>query len=456
MNKFKDTPLIITLNQNIIELDNLKYIYKSDLNIALKYFIEETNLDNIIILNNTSFNFWLNHLNLNWTDVYNKLPNDFNLIQMYIKPNINVFFNKHIQKINKSYINENFANLWNRKYAIDVLNNNLLDNYYNNDNIYSIPLFINNDNEIKYLSLIHQCEKQPFIVNDEGMGMIWGWKCLSKILSHAFPEFEIIKDEKLEYYPNLIIKGVFNNAFQMKDDPYSLNNKIPYIIWSGESSNWKFIYKSYNPIAIFSTYIDSNNEYYYLPYITYANYNLSNIKEYINNKRPYTCCLCSSHYIPFREQMFKLIQKYDKNGQCHLYGKGLDRKPIEGEWTTVYHKYKDYKFVLAMENKDEKRYITEKIMNAYMGGAIPIYWGSDGMIDKIFNPKSFIDIKKFKTPEECAKYIYKLSKDKQELKRIQNEPIFLNNKISEYLDLDSNYYKNMAYSFRIKYDKFFS
>ena len=41
--------------------------------------------------------------------------------------------------------------------------------------------------------------------------------------------------------------------------------------------------------------------------------------------------------------------------------------------------------------KNFNEYITEKIINAFRAGSIPIYYGSK-RIDKYFNPKRFIQI----------------------------------------------------------------
>ncbi len=52
-------------------------------------------------------------------------------------------------------------------------------------------------------------------------------------------------------------------------------------------------------------------------------------------------------------------------------------------------RYIPYKFVIAFENVDKNGYITEKIMNAMLAGAIPIFWGTN-KIHEYFNSKSFI------------------------------------------------------------------
>jgi hypothetical protein len=50
--------------------------------------------------------------------------------------------------------------------------------------------------------------------------------------------------------------------------------------------------------------------------------------------------------------------------------------------------YSNYKYCLTMENKASKGYMTEKLLNAFMGGCLPIYYGTRGVLE-IFNPKAF-------------------------------------------------------------------
>ena len=51
-----------------------------------------------------------------------------------------------------------------------------------------------------------------------------------------------------------------------------------------------------------------------------------------------------------------------------------------------------YKFSIAMENSEGDGYISEKIVDAFLSGTIPIYYG-DYMVDEYINPKAYILIK---------------------------------------------------------------
>jgi hypothetical protein len=73
--------------------------------------------------------------------------------------------------------------------------------------------------------------------------------------------------------------------------------------------------------------------------------------------------------------------------------------------------YKDYMFTLIVENDDYDYYFSEKIMEPYWAGTIPIYWGGshdDEQIKKVFN-LDLNGIITFSTTEELLQIIDKLS-----------------------------------------------
>jgi len=51
-----------------------------------------------------------------------------------------------------------------------------------------------------------------------------------------------------------------------------------------------------------------------------------------------------------------------------------------------------YKFIVTMENSKCGTYITEKIIQGFAAGIVPIYWGSDH-VETYFNPDRFIHVK---------------------------------------------------------------
>lgn len=54
--------------------------------------------------------------------------------------------------------------------------------------------------------------------------------------------------------------------------------------------------------------------------------------------------------------------------------------------------YRRGKFAITMENGSQPYYITEKIVNGFRSGVIPVYWGSAN-ISQYFNPRRFLQLK---------------------------------------------------------------
>lgn len=54
--------------------------------------------------------------------------------------------------------------------------------------------------------------------------------------------------------------------------------------------------------------------------------------------------------------------------------------------------YKDYRWVLALENSAEPGYVTEKLVNAMASGAVPVYYGDSRAARKVFKKGTFVDV----------------------------------------------------------------
>jgi hypothetical protein len=82
---------------------------------------------------------------------------------------------------------------------------------------------------------------------------------------------------------------------------------------------------------------------------------------------------------------------------------------------------KNYKLVLAFENAELDDYITEKIINPFRAGTIPVYFGSK-QISKYFNPKRFVQVTCI---DETVHELQRLLSDPSYWLQKVNEPIFL-------------------------------
>jgi hypothetical protein len=167
-----------------------------------------------------------------------------------------------------------------------------------------------------------------------------------------------------------------------------------------------------------------------LPYIR--------IKDNPINERDGSLLYIASNCKKHRELFFKEYRKLDKKsaalGQCsNTQGGRLLQQGYRGHgaWEELADYYAKYKFGMAMENRKIPYYVTEKILNVFESGAIPIYWGDSVLAKKLFNEKAFIDISDFNSVADAAKYVYELSKDPKRLQDMANEPVFKDNTVPE-------------------------
>lgn len=94
-----------------------------------------------------------------------------------------------------------------------------------------------------------------------------------------------------------------------------------------------------------------------------------------------------------------LIDKYKNN--IDVFGRGYNI--IDYKLTGL----KDYMFSLTIENTNQNYYFSEKLIDCFMTGTVPVYWGCD--IEKFFNPKGFIMINKM---EDFENVLHELTEDK--------------------------------------------
>lgn len=144
-----------------------------------------------------------------------------------------------------------------------------------------------------------------------------------------------------------------------------------------------------------------------------------------SNKR-FACTVISntmSRGVEFRNNLVNIITKYKDID----YG-GKWRNNVGGPVSDKFEFLNNYKFNICCENSQRDVYITEKILDAYLGNTIPIYAG--GNAETIFNPDSFINLNN-KSEEEIIEIIKEVNENDELYKKMYNTQILL----------DENYFK---------------
>lgn len=273
---------------------------------------------------------------------------------------------------------------------------------------------------------------RTIVIGSEGTAKKCAGKFIERLLRITYPDIKIVwrNDKSCD----LIVRTHFKNV-----EPYWNRKKVPYIYWSGESRNVVLFPYHKNCVSLMSTIIKMPN-LYYCPFATSSPYltHLDSIRKFEGSKtRPYKVAYCSSLQVTIREKLFNLFAM--RNKDCHALGKccgnfsGRKRK-IPDNWRSpnLLETYSQYDFVFALENTLKQGYITEKILNAFASGAVPIYWG-DNIVEKFFNPKAFINVRKFKSLEACVIHVLSLSKER--IYSMMSEPIFNQDTDQDFLDM---------------------
>lgn len=91
--------------------------------------------------------------------------------------------------------------------------------------------------------------------------------------------------------------------------------------------------------------------------------------------------------------------------------------------------FSTYRFSLVMENTAAPGYVSEKILDAFLAGSMPIYFGSRLVLD-IFNPKTFIFFDP-ENPQQALSEIQYLEQNPIEYRKKLNEPIITNMEMFE-------------------------
>lgn len=134
-----------------------------------------------------------------------------------------------------------------------------------------------------------------------------------------------------------------------------------------------------------------------------------------------------SNAAPLREKFFYALNEYSKVDSAGTF---LNNMP--NHWTVPrgadideigeVNKFREpYRFSLAFENSRYPGYTTEKIVRAFSGVTIPIYWGDPGIKEQ-FNPKAFIDVSDFESIDDAIRYISEVNEDQELWQAMLLEP----------------------------------
>ena len=262
-----------------------------------------------------------------------------------------------------------------------------------------------------------------------------------------------IKKNKKEIFINVV--DSFNNTYHMEwikkklYDKFIIifdNNNPDYLIYNIFGNN--HTNPKYNNAIKIALYTENKipdlNEadyalgHYHINYLDryfkcsiflwQKNQDIQKIRENVlkNKIRKKFCAAVISNSIQsdlFRLKFINELNKYKKIDMAGKYNNNIGRR-ISNKTEFL----SSYKFSIAMENSNGDGYVSEKIIDSFRSGTIPIYYG-DYMIDEYINPKAYILIKGEKDMYKKIEYIKQIDNNDEIYKSLLKEKVLLDNHI---------------------------
>jgi hypothetical protein len=169
----------------------------------------------------------------------------------------------------------------------------------------------------------------------------------------------------------------------------------------------------------------------------YRKYNLEKIRKEVleSSIRSKFCAAVISNNQSFSSFRIDFIKELNKYKKVDMGGFAFNN--IGGKVLNKTYFLSSYKFSIAMENSDGDGYISEKIIESFIAGTIPIHYG-DYMLDEYINPKAYILIKGKKDIKNKINYIKKIDNDNNLYMSILREKVFLWDNVSEIIENDKS------------------
>jgi hypothetical protein len=142
----------------------------------------------------------------------------------------------------------------------------------------------------------------------------------------------------------------------------------------------------------------------------------------------FCCFIVSNGNSQLRNNIFDVLNSYKRVDSCGLYKNNIGYRLSSGYSTEEYRNFiGQYKFIICFENAKVGTYSTEKIVNPYLSGTVPIYWSSHS-VKNVFNPDTmlFLENETIDGVQSLINKIIELDNSDEKYLEFINRPVFKN------------------------------
>lgn len=299
------------------------------------------------------------------------------------------------------------------------------------------------------------------------------------ILKKTFPEYVVKNRFSSEIYDRKVVVSLsfswdFKGIHEKGITTYCLDNNFDnnlVLFFTGEHWDIDCVAKNDgDKYILFTPYRECEGDnMFFMPWIViiFIQFSLCNyvykFQSNKNSKRSYFIAYCATAIRKERTQfMNMLVEKHlltNNEREIHSLGKqhieGTQHKVLSkftSPNTALVDEFSKYQFAVVFENQEKRGYITEKLLQAFIGNTIPIYFGDHVLAKQLFNPNAFICVRDFESYDDCIDYIINMSSEK--IEEMLDEPMFKDNLVPEMFDVhnfDTGYFGKLKEMIRNKY-----
>lgn len=201
---------------------------------------------------------------------------------------------------------------------------------------------------------------------------------------------------------------------------------------SYENRGWGF---SRTDIAITSDYIDHVDHYRYPLWAVYLAKWPDRYRHDLPRPNPtgrgFAAAVVSNEHGTTRNRVFDLL-----SAERHVASGGRHRNNVGGPVDDKIEFMSQFRFGLAFENSSHPGYATEKLLQTFQAGTVPIYWG-DPLISRDFNPRAFVSAHDFPSEDALVRHVVELDDDPDAYAAVLAEPWFRDGHPPEFADRDT-------------------
>lgn len=240
--------------------------------------------------------------------------------------------------------------------------------------------------------------------------------------------------EPFDHTNNFVWKFLENSPKykpELSDDPdyvvYSVfgDKHLDYdcvkIFFTGEDQSPDFNLCDY---AMGFDHINFKDRYLRLPlYFLYSeHYKLMSEKHLNDFQKDEFCSFVYSNgrATSVREELFNKVSEYKQVNSGGRY-----KNNVGGPVPDKLEFEKKHKFALAVENVSHDGYTTEKLIQSFAAGCIPIYYGDPGILNE-FNEEAFINVRSYETIDQVIDKIKEIDQNDELYTKMLRTPALVN------------------------------